>query len=709
MDVSLKSLFFFFFVLSISESSVIAQTGGNKQHSSGNPQIKVGLEAMQNFAQLPLLFPNGTVTKQSLAYDVTGKNWDHHFLAAFTQYVDSVKQPDGSTTKEYVIFDEYGPGVLYRQQMNAWYDTYRDIIKPGVFLPYGDLNHPRADANIRYYFDDEKEPRINMHLKDFFGTKKSPFTAPLAFMDTGYLFANLYYPFSFKKRLKVTLRPNAKSFEEMDSKWYQYTSLSFPADYKLKTWNGSTENGNAVINQWNKVGENPNDLKGCRKIVTSHAIKNKETKIIAEIKNAGSIVGIKINLKPYTKEIFYNSQLKIYWDGDKNAAIDLPLSYLFGAGAKDYQGTADKVFAQTLTTLMFGFNKDKGSFYSYWPMSFWKSAKIVLENNSGKDISNLTCELMFKPSAVTNYDADKTGYFYAKRTIDADPDTIGFRGVAFEEKGKGHVVGFVFFSDRYDMDGDEFTYIDDSKTPQIHGSGTEDDHNQGWRGRAWQKQLWGGLIDGYTGAYRIYLNDCYIFNKNILITYEYSLTKPQFVNGGKTDAIVFYYKSKAKSGLLLTDEIDMGNHFDEQRHNYTVRKLTWKGTLKDGYDGYERNLDYGTYTDDGKAFNGSSKFTVNIDPSNQGVKLRKRINRNGNGVQTAEVFVDGRKIERPWHIVIPSLSTGKGIVDGWYDSDFEIPVSYTKGKMRIEIEIKFVASPQKNEINEFYYWIYSYK
>lgn len=80
-----------------------------------------------------------------------------------------------------------------------------------------------------------------MHLKDFFGTAVPPFTAPLAFVDSGYLFANLYYPFAFKKRLKVTMRPNAKSFEEMDTKWYQYTSLSFPADYNLQTWKGTSE------------------------------------------------------------------------------------------------------------------------------------------------------------------------------------------------------------------------------------------------------------------------------------------------------------------------------------------------------------------------------------------------------------------------------------------------------------------------------------
>ncbi|MBP6022875.1 DUF2961 domain-containing protein [Ferruginibacter sp.] len=677
-----------------------------KAQEKRTPQIKTGFDAMSNIEQLPLLFPNGTLTKQPLAYDATGQNWDHHFLAAFTQYVDSIKQPDGSTIKEYVIFDEYGPGVLYRQQMNAWYDRSKI---PNGWLAWGESDQPRGNANIRYYFDDEKEPRIDMHLKDFFGTKKSPYTEPLAFVDSGYLFANLYYPFAFKKRLKVTLRPNAKSFEEMDTKWYQYTSLSFPADYKLETWKGIGEKEIAVINQWNKRGENPINLTGCKKIVTSQSIKNTETKTIADIKNSGSIVGLKINITPYAKEVFYHTQIKIYWDGNKDAAIDMPLSYLFGAGGKDYEETAEKVFNKSLATLMFGFDKDKGSFYNYWPMPFWKSAKIVLENNSGTDISNLICELMHKPSSVANYDADKTGYFYAKRTTDADPDTIGFRGVAFEENGKGHVVGLVFYSDRYDMDGDEFTYIDDSKTPQIHGSGTEDDHNQGWGGRAYQKPLWGGLVNGYHGAYRIYLNDCYVFNKNILITYEYSLTKPQFVNGGKTDVVTFYYKSKATSGLLLTDELDIGNHFDEKRHNYEVNKLTWKRILKDDYDGYERNLNYGSYTDDGKAFNGSSRFTVTIDPANNGVKLRKRINRNGNGVQTADVFVDGKKIERPWHIVIPSLSTGKGTVDGWYDSDFEIPSSNTKGKNKIDIEVRFVASPQKNEINEFYYWIYSYR
>lgn len=695
-----------FVIFLISTLNLFAQPGINKTGNVNIPEFKTGFEAMNNVAQLPLLFPNGTVTKQPLAYDATGGNYDHHFLAAFTQYIDSIKQKDGTIQKEYVIYDEYGPGVLYRQQMNAWFDRSKI---PNGWLAWGEADQPRANANIRYYFDDAKEPKIDMHLKDFFGTKIYPFTEPLVFADSGYLFANSYYPLEFQKRLKVTLRPNAKSFEEMDTKWYQYTSLSFPADYKLKTWNGHNGSGQEVIDKWNRLGENPNDLDGCTKILKSFSIKKMESKTIFEINEPGSIVGIKLKMLPYSLETFYSSQLKIYWDSFSEAAVELPLSYFFGAGGKDYAETAEKVFNKSLTTLLFGFSHENESFYNYWPMPFWKSAKIVIENNAGTDINSLECEIMFKPASKFEYDPEKTGYFFAKRTTDHDPDTIGFRGVAFEETGKGHVAGIVFYSDRYDMDGDEFTYIDDSRTPQIHGSGTEDDHNQGWAGRAYQKPLWGGLFNGYAGAYRIYLNDCYIFNKNILITYEYSLTKPKFINGGKTDVIAFYYKATGSQRLILTDELDVGNHFQEKKHNYLVKGLKWKGIIEDEYDGYERNLHFGSCTDDGKAFDGSSSFIVNIDPENVGVKLRKRINRNGNGVQTAFVSVDGHKIDRPWHIVIPSLSTGKGSVDGWYDSDFEIPVSLTSGKNKITIEVKYFSSPQKKELNEFYYWIYSYK
>lgn len=71
-----------------------------------------GFDAMKSPEAMPLLHAAGTVTKQALAFDQSGKNNDGNYRKAFVQYVDK--------NGEAVIFDEYGPGCLYRQQMNVW-------------------------------------------------------------------------------------------------------------------------------------------------------------------------------------------------------------------------------------------------------------------------------------------------------------------------------------------------------------------------------------------------------------------------------------------------------------------------------------------------------------------------------------------------------------------------------------------------------------
>lgn len=671
------------------------------------PVIKYGLEAITNLEQLPLLFPNGTRTRQPLAYDASGGNYDHHFLAAFAQNIETVKQPDGSEVKEYVIFDEYGPGVLYRQQMNAWIDG---SAHPDMWVPRGRLDQPRALGSIRYYFDDEPEPRIDQNLGDFFAARTPPYTEPLAFMDPAKIFAISYYPFAYQKRLKVTVRAHAPTFVTMDSKWYQYTSLALPADATAATWAGPAADTTAVRQLWARTGENPHDPTGTTKFSSAHTLAPGETKTILALDQPGSIIGLKLTLRPYRPETFFGTRLRIHWDGETQPAVDLPLGYFFGGGAKDFPETAAKIIGQSLTTLLFGFNAESGTLYAWWPMPFWKSARITLENASGVALEQVGCEAVFRPAAVLAYPREHTGYFHARRTVDGDPDGLGYRGVAFAEQGRGHVVGRTFYADKYDMDGDEFTYFDGSRTPQVHGSGTEDDHNQGWAGRQHQQPLWGALINGYNGAYRIYLNDCYIFNRDILITYEYSLMKKEKLpRGGTTDVTTFYYKAAAGPNLVLTDELDVGNHFSERQHQYAVTQQTWQGFRQDDYDGYERRRDYGRHTDDGRAFKGASRFTVAVDPANNGVRLRKRINRLGNGVQTASVLVDGTPVGRPWHIVTLAQSPAEHPLDGWFDSEFEIPASHTRGKDRIEVEIRYVASPQKGEINEFHWWVYSYR
>src|SRR5262249_42232098 len=160
-------------------------------------------------------------------------------------------------------------------------------------------------------------------------------------------------------------------------------------------------------------------------------------------------------------------------------------------------------------------------FYSYWPMPYWSHARIEIVNNANVDIAAMHVEVAYKKGPASHCPKGSCGYFSAKRTVDVSPDDA-YYSRAFAARGRGKVMGLMMYSNGYATDGDEFTYIDGSRTPQIHGNGTEDDHNQGWLGYAVQKPYWGALINGFNGAYRLYLNDSYVFNSRIAIRYEHS-------------------------------------------------------------------------------------------------------------------------------------------------------------------------------------------
>lgn len=656
-----------------------------------------GFEAMTHLEAMPLLHKPGTVTKQVLAFDQTGGNNDGNYRKAFVQYVDK--------NGEAVIFDEYGPGCLYRQQMNVWVGYGG----PTLLL----FNPEVTNARIKYYFDDESQPRLNVSMDDLFGARREPFTAPLTFQDDGTFpipprydinrgrFSIMYYPFTFKKRLKITFVPD-KNWDFRGTTWYQNTYIAYPQGSDVESWNDPRLDNRKVRNQWKNVGSDPKSTEGNRVIQRKISVRKGQVKTIAELRGQGSIASLKMNLNPFTKETFFNSILRIYWDGDSTPAVDVPLGYFFGAGGKDYK-IADDIWQKKLANLFFGFDNQTGDLYAYWAMPYWKSAKIEIHNNSSRDIQALSCELQYKDANVLNYPAGAAGYFHARRTVDTDNKTKPFT-TAFKETGRGHVVGILFFTEGYDMDGDEFTYIDGSRTPQIHGSGTEDDHNQGWAGAAYQKPLWGALTNGYEAAYRIYMNDNYIFNKDITINYEYSKCKG-WSKGGDSDITVFYYKAASPAVLTLTDELNVGNEISERAHSYCISKQTRWGTLTSAYDGYEQKVDYDTLTDDGRAHCGASQFTMKLDPENSGVRLRKRLNRAGNGVQTVKVFIDDKEIGI-WHFVQSSFAP---VNQSWVESDYEIPASFTQGKTKVTVRLEYVDSDGNNgEVNEYYYWMFCY-
>jgi hypothetical protein len=639
-----------------------------------------GLPTMEHPELLPLFLPEGTQTRQSSSYDPSGSNNDGNSKTAYTKYID--------TNGEYVIFDASGPGCLYRQQINVWSRGRKKAA---------------GQAHIKYYFDEEPTPRVNAAIDDLFGGKIAPFTEPFAFLDPRPRFGVLYYPFAFKKRLKVTTTDDFSQLPDPNGCWYQYTYLTYADSNAVTTWGGPEADSPTVRHQWAHLGLDPKPAEGNVTVSNTVTIPNKKSAVLAELRGAGSVASLKLRLDPYGRKQFYHTTLRIYWDDAKQPAVDMPLGLFFGGGGESY-ANCKNLPELSLRTLFYGFDGTNHEFFCYWPMPYWHSARLELVNGTGEDLNSVSCVLEYKPAEVLAYRAGQAGYFYARRTLARDPGR-GLFNTAFEESGRGKVVGLSFYSTGYAMDGDEFTYMDGSRTPQIHGDGTEDDHNQGYGGDAYQKPLWGGLVNGYQTAYRFYYNDSYLFNQHIKINYEFSREGGRD-NGGETDAIVYYYKAASAGHLLLTDQLDVGDPAAEAAHHYTVTGQTWAGTRSTGYDGYERDYEYDCCQDDGRAFKSNSEFTVTVSPGNHGVKLRRRLYRCDNGRQREWVYVDGIRVnERPWDVCTYSCAPA---YQGWCDDDFEIPAAYTQGKRQLRLRVQN-AGGDKSEINEFYYWVFSYE
>lgn len=629
---------------------------------SGYP---AGFATMVHPELLPLFHPYGTVTKQFISFDPTGGN-----NARWSRYRD----PSG----EHVMFDEMGPGCLYRQQINVWHND-------GV------------TARIRYYFDDDPQPRIDAITNDMFAGYGAMFKAPLCFST--YDFANLYHPMPFNKRLRITI-----SSDLQPGSWYQYTYLVYPEDSgEVVSWRNETAPDTAVARQWANAGSDPKDTSGSTYFFDTTGLAPGDSHAVFTSTGQGAITSLKFSLEPYSAETFFNLILRIYWDSSASPAVNIPVGCFFGSGV-----TVPGAWQTARSNLMYGFSGTTHSMYCYWPMPYWSAARIVLINQSSTALTSLKTAITCNNTSSFAYPRGRAGHFSAKRTVDTDAASKPYL-VAFQEKGHGQVVGKSFFSDNFDTDGDEFTYFDGSRTPQIHGDGIEDDHNQGYSGGPYQQPLWGSVSTGYNGAYRLYLNDGYIFYHDISIRSESRYTATT------SDVVIYYYLSPmAADTLRLTDSLDVGNSASEASHGYSVSGQTWSGSISGSYDAFERDRNYYPATDDGRAFRDSSAFTLSIAPDNSGVKLRRRISRIGHAVQTAAVRIDGALLPKPWHVV----TFGTADVNTWQDADYEIPAVYTHGKSNFRVSIQYQHDAQTDsslnapnalpELNEFFYWAFAY-
>ena len=199
------------------------------------------------------------------------------------------------------------------------------------------------------------------------------------------------------------------------------------------------------------------------KISPSVDIPSKQVFTIAEIQGPGAIEHIWMT----PAGNFRFSILRIYWDGEREPSVEVPVGDFFATGLGRYG---------QISSLAVCSNPHSG-LNSYWQMPFRKSAKITMEN---LDTERMT--LYYQVDYTLTDVPSDAAYFHAQfrrsNPLPYKTDHVLLDGV----KGWGQYVGTYLVYGTHSTgwwgEGEVKFYIDgDGKFPTICGTGTEDYFN----------------------------------------------------------------------------------------------------------------------------------------------------------------------------------------------------------------------------------------
>ena len=209
--------------------------------------------------------------------------------------------------------------------------------------------------------------------------------------------------------------------------------------------------------------------------------------------------------------------LRMFWDGNPRPAVEAPVGDFFA----NCFGRRSEVVSLPVVV------EGADSYNTFWRMPFRESARIEIENQSGKPLSLLYYNIDW--IRLDRLPKD-TPYFYAQYRQEY-PVRTGRDYLLLETTGKGHYVGTVLAvrmrSPAWFGEGDEKIYIDGETKPSIWGTGTEDYFLSAWGLEAAETPYFGvpffdaRTIGGHVSSYRWHLNDPVVFNTGIKVTLEH--------------------------------------------------------------------------------------------------------------------------------------------------------------------------------------------
>lgn len=642
-----------------------------------------GLQALEQVDALPLL-RRGVSAHQVSSFERNGGNDDRNSWL----YRDD--------QDDYVVFDDIGAGCIYR-----------------LWLTYGG-EHPGYKANysathIKIYLDEDVAPRFECSLAEFFSGTIDPFIFPLVgdnSVSSGGFYSYVPIPYERRCRISLTDIPPV-SMREMpwgvDSyfMYYNITYHKYSSTKDVYSWTGS-ENYDAVNVMLLNTGADPKSTNYNERVDGQATLGANSNCLLSFVEGVGVLNSIEFEMPFVDQSQWSNIWLRIYWDEEPEAAVDVPFGEFFGSGYGETR----------VDGLLMGMSESH--YYCYFPMPFWQSARIILENRGTGDIGSFSYALSFEDRS---YEQASSGYFHARHSQGSFTNRVVAPDfVMLDEAGRGHYVGInlsitgagkIYGNGLTFLEGDERFYIDGSLTPQLHGTGNEDYFNGGWyfshgtfslpyHGSPVRSTPYGMNVEtNYVGAYRLHIGDIVPFNSSIRLGMEHGGINEV---GCTMSSVAYYYKLAGnESGLEVCAELDVGNLASEMNAQY--QGLADAGVVSNTFSYTGDNHDE-WISGTGRYLNESSSFTVSLPVLNDGVVIRRKTD-TGNGQQLASVYVDEAYVS-DWYFSDVGYSNE---LQRWADCELYIPFEFTAGKTNINL--RFDVAGRGASWNEYNYSVYA--
>jgi hypothetical protein len=274
--------------------------------------------------------------------------------------------------------------------------------------------------------------------------------------------------------------------------------------------------------------ENPTGKKGAaaqsmggRKGAPTIAIKAGASAVLAEAQNTSGVVRrMWMTIPDRSPQMLRGLRIDIYWDGASRPAVSAPLGDFFGVGLGRMATFESALFS----------NPEGRSFNSVVPMPFKTGMRIVMTNESGRDLPELFYDVNY-----TLGDKHPANMLYFHAHWRRENPTVLQRDYEIlprvEGQGRylGTNIGVIVDQNTYFNtwwgEGEVKIYLDgDTQFPTIAGTGTED-----YIGTAWGQGQYANLYQGSPVAderamrwcfYRYHVLDPIYFRRDVRVTMQ---------------------------------------------------------------------------------------------------------------------------------------------------------------------------------------------